>query len=128
MSRVQFRPGWLADSDLRQWLSAVDVVVFNYQAIFTSGAACLARSYGVPILLPTRLRTVALDEPSTLVQRFDDLGENFRARLESAFAVPPDYEAAAGWRATTAWSRIAELTDAAYRDALRLAGIQSSVH
>jgi glycosyltransferase involved in cell wall biosynthesis len=107
--------GWMEDQALRLWLSAADVVVFNYRQIFTSGAACLARSYGVPLLMPDRLDTVFLDEPSPYVERFGDVETSFGAALEAALAVPPSFEAAAGWRALTAWDRVAAATSEAYR-------------
>ena len=46
-SNVLCRPDWLDNEALRLWLSAADLAVFNYAEIFTSGAACLARSYGL---------------------------------------------------------------------------------
>lgn len=113
---AEFRPGWLTDADLREWLSAADAVLFNYRAIFTSGAACLARSYGVPVLMPRRLATAELAEPSPLVFRFDltDLHD----QLTRALATQPDYEAAAPWREATAWPRLAAATAQVYREAL----------
>ncbi len=114
---AEFRPGWLADADLREWLSAADAVLFNYRAIFTSGAACLARSYGVPILMPRRLQTVELGEPSPPVFRFDLAGD-LREKLEQALQTKPDYDAAAPWREATAWPRIAAATAEVYREAL----------
>ena len=119
VARLQFRPGWLSDEHLQQWLSAVDCVVFNYRSIFTSGAACLARSYGIPILLPSRLKTVALDEPHPTVFRFEDLPRDFERKLGEALDAPPDYESAAAWREATAWPKIAEVTASAYEDAIR---------
>lgn len=109
---------WLDDAALRLWLSAADAVVFNYRSIFTSGAACLARSYGVPILLPQRLGTVDLEEPNPLVFRFQSFGADFDSQLAAAFRARSDYNGAADWRAHTAWPRVANLTAAAYREAL----------
>jgi glycosyltransferase involved in cell wall biosynthesis len=114
---AQFRPGWLTDADLREWLSAVDAVLFNYRAIFTSGAACLARSYGVPLLMPRRLATAELAEPNALVFRFE-LASDLHEKLEQALQTKPDYDAAAPWREATAWPRIAAATAEAYREAL----------
>ena len=109
---------WLDDAALRLWLSTADAVVFNYRSIFTSGAACLARSYGVPILLPQRLDTVDLEEPNQLVFRFESFATDFDRQLAAALQRGADYPAAAGWRAHTAWPRIAKLTANAYREAL----------
>jgi glycosyltransferase involved in cell wall biosynthesis len=114
---AEFRPGWLTDADLREWLAAADAVLFNYRAIFTSGAACLARSYGVPILIPRRLRTVELGEPSPFVCRFD-LESDLHDKLAQALQTTPDYDAAAPWREATAWPRIAAATAEVYREAL----------
>lgn len=106
---------WLDDARLRLWLSAADAVVFNYRSIFTSGAACLARSYGVPILLPTRLGTVDLQEPHGSVFRFESFSTDFQSQLSAALTAGSDYAAAAEWRAHTAWPRVARLTAETYR-------------
>ena len=99
-----FAPAGWPRRDLREWLSAADAVLFNYRAIFTSGAACLARSYGVPMLMPRRLQTVELDEPSPLVFRFDLDGDLRRkagagvanqARLRRCGAVARSHRVAA---------------------------------
>ena len=115
---VTLRLGWLDDAALALWLSAADCALFNYRTIFTSGSAALARSWGVPILIPSRLATVDLGEPAPTVFRFDrpdtDLGEKLRAAL----ATPSDYSAAAPWRTATAWPRVAALTAEGYRAAL----------
>ncbi len=115
---VTLRLGWLDDPALALWLSAADAVLFNYRTIFTSGAACLARSWGVPILLPTRLDTVDLAEPAPTVFRFDRLDTDFAEKLTLALATPSDYTAAASWRSHTAWPRLAALTADGYRAAL----------
>ena len=110
--------GFLSDDALGLWLSAADVIIFNYREIFTSGAASLARSFGVPLLLPHRLDTVALDEPTPYVLRFTDLNTDFRRQLDAALSTPPDFAAAAPWRDACGWDRIADLTIEGYRSAL----------
>jgi len=122
IDRVVLRLGWLADEQLRWWLSAADAALFNYRTIFTSGAANLARSYGLPQLLPARLSTVALGEPAPSVFRFDSLAGDFSAKLAAACAAGLDYAGAADWRKETSWDRVAELTAAAYRRAAECAG------
>jgi glycosyltransferase involved in cell wall biosynthesis len=112
---VVCRLGWLSDDDLAAWLSAADAVIFNYRTVFTSGAASLARSWGLPLLLPARLETVALDEPSPRVFRFENLHGDFAAKLRGALAVAPDFASAADWRGATSWDRVAALTVRAYR-------------
>lgn len=104
----------LTDEELQLWLSAMDCVIFNYRTIFTSGAACLARSWGVPLLLPARLKTVDLDEPHPLVFRFSDKND-FVTQLRAALETPPDYSAAQPWREATSWDRIAAKTAAIYQ-------------
>ena len=116
--RIITRFSWLPEDQLRLWLSAADVTIFNYLNIFTSGAANLARSWGLPQLLPTRLETVVLDEPSPFVHRFNDFGESFGQQLQAALAVRPDYAAAADWRAACSWDRIAQLTLEGYQRAM----------
>jgi glycosyltransferase involved in cell wall biosynthesis len=115
-SRILLRFGWVPDEQLKLWLSAADCVLFNYRAIFTSGAACLARSFGVPLLIPERLRTVDLDEPSPLVFRFEGFEGDFSEKLADATRVSPDYFAASPYREKCAWSRVARSTVEVYRD------------
>ena len=113
--KIRFDLNRLSDEALERWLGATDCVLFHYRAILTSGAACLARSMGVPILIPRRLATVDLAEPHPLVFRFDELETDFPEVLGRALAAERDYAAAEGWRKATAWSRIAEQTAAVYR-------------
>lgn len=116
--RVVLRLGWMSDAQLGQWLSAVDAVIFNYRQIFTSGAAALARAWGVPVVLPRRLTTVDLAEPSAFVRRFDSFATDFGSALAGALATAPNFAAAADWRAATAWARIARATAGVYARAL----------
>jgi len=109
---------WLTDPELALFLCAADCALFNYRAIFTSGAATLARSWGLPILLPARLDTVDLAEPNTRVLRFDSLDARFLQKLAAALAIAPDYDSAENWRERTSWARVAELTAAGYREVL----------
>ena len=115
---VTLRLGWLDDAALALWLSAADCTLFNYRTIFTSGSAALARSWGVPILIPSRLATVDLAEPAFTVFRFDRLDTDFGGKLKAALATPSDHAAAAPWRAHTAWPRVAATTTEGYRAAL----------
>lgn len=110
--------GWLDDTQFKLWMCAANVTIFNYRQIFTSGAANLARSWGLPILLPKRLDTVVLDEPTPHVHRFEQLDSDFAAKLDAAFRVSPDFAAAADWRAACTWDTVARLTADGYRMAL----------
>jgi beta-1,4-mannosyltransferase len=125
--RIITRFSWIPDDQLRLWLSAADVTIFNYQQIFTSGAANLARAWGLPMLLPQRLDTVVLDEPTPFVHRFQNFEEDFGRQLAAAFACGPDYAAAATWRAACSWDGVAQLTLDGYRYALRGAVAQTSL-
>src|SRR5262249_4939206 len=109
---------WLPDELLRLWLSAAAVTIFNYRHIFTSGAANLARSFGIPILLPKRLDTVVLGEPTPYVRRFTNFATDFAEQLTAALAVQPDFAAASSWREASSWDTVARLTADGYRDAL----------
>jgi len=109
----------LGDEALRLWLSASDCAIFNYREIFTSGAATLARSFGMPLLIPRRLTVTDLDEPHPHVFRFEALNTDFRAQLERALATPCDYELAGEWRRKTSWDLVAEITAMVYRDVAR---------
>ncbi len=111
---------WLTDPELALFLCAADCALFNYRAIFTSGAAALARSWGLPILLPARLDTLDLAEPDPRVLRFDALDARFPPKLAAALAIPPDFAAAERWREQTSWSRVAAVTAAGYREVLGL--------
>lgn len=114
LTRFEF----LSDDALGLWLSAADVVISNYREILTSGAASLARSYGVPLILPRRLDTLDLGEPTPYVRRFTDFATDFRTELDAALALPPDFAAAAAWREACNWDRVAELTMDGYRSAM----------
>jgi glycosyltransferase involved in cell wall biosynthesis len=119
-SKILSRLEFLTDDALSLWLSAADLVIFNYREILTSGAASLARSYGIPLLLPHRLDTVDLDEPTPYVRRFTDLAIDFGSELDTALSMPPDFASAASWRQACNWDRIADLTIDGYRSALEL--------
>lgn len=106
---------WLQPADLNQWLSAAHAVLCNHRAIFSSGVACLARSFGLPVLLPSRHDTIDLGEPHPLVFRFGNLREELAELSAKALKVSPDYASAAAWREATSWDRVADLTLAAYR-------------
>ena len=106
---------WLDDETLRAWLSASDCVIFNYREIFSSGAAALARSYGIPLLIPYRLASVDLKEPHPHVFRFRALEDDFEVKLRGALETPNDYDLAAEWREETSWDRVAETTASVYR-------------
>jgi len=121
LDNVSLRLEWLPDEQLRLWLSAANAAIFNYRTIFTSGAASLARSWGVPILIPRRLHTVDLAEPNARVHRFESFATDFGAALASALAIPADFTAAADWRAATAWPHLARATFEVYKKALDVA-------
>jgi len=115
---VIHRFGWLSNELLRLWLSAADVTVFNYREVFTSGAASLARSFGIPILLPKRLDTVDLGDPTPYVRRFTDFASDFEQHLASALTVKPDFADAASWREACNWDNVARVVAGGYRDAI----------
>jgi beta-1,4-mannosyltransferase len=125
--KITARFGWVPDEQLRLWLSAADATIFNYREIFTSGAANLARSWGLPILLPHRLKTVVLDEPSPTVHRFSSFATDFGQQLQAALATPSNYASAAQWREACSWDRVAQLTMDGYRRALQPAMARTSL-
>ncbi len=116
---IRLRFGFLSDYDVKLHLCATDCVVLNYRTIFTSGVASLARAYGVPTLLPTRLKTVDVHEPHRSVIRFDALETDFAQRLVEALARGTDYAAAQEWRDATAWDVIAARTREVYDSVAR---------
>jgi glycosyltransferase involved in cell wall biosynthesis len=116
---LRFSREWLDHETLGAWLSASDCVIFNYREIFTSGAAALARSFGIPLLIPHRLTFADLQEPHTHVFRFHALDDDFRAQLEHALVTGTNYEAGRDWRNATSWERVAEITAPVYRDTVK---------
>jgi glycosyltransferase involved in cell wall biosynthesis len=110
--------GWLPDERLRSILAATNCALFNYKSILTSGAACLARSLGIPILLPARLKTIDLAEPCSRVIRFNGFDEDFLSKLELCLHFERDWESAAAWREACSWDKVAAITARAYREAI----------
>ncbi len=94
------------------------MVVCNHLRAFSSGGACLARSWGVPLLVPASAEAVDLGEPDPRVRRFETMDDRFARALEEMLAVAPDHAAAATWREATSWDRVAEITAATYREVL----------
>lgn len=113
-ANIIIRPEWLDDSTLSLWLSAADCALFNYREILVSGAACLARSRGLPVLLPQRLDSLDLGEPDPAVIRFHSLDGDFPRRLDEARAAGQTNASAAAWRSATAWPHVARLTASLY--------------
>jgi beta-1,4-mannosyltransferase len=118
---VVLKPHFQSDEQVNFWFSAADCAIINYRKIFTSGVACLARSLGLPLLLPARLTTVDLQEPHRLVYRFDSMKTDFAEKLERAIQQKSDYAAAEEWRRATAWEVVAARTREAYEIAMRQA-------
>lgn len=115
---ICLRLEWQSAETLSLWLSAADIAIFNYRRILTSGAASLARSWGLPIVLPRRLNTVELAEPNPRVFRFESPEIDLADTLLAALAVGADYSSAADWRELTSWKNVAKDTVAGYRRAL----------
>lgn len=113
---------WLDDAALRTWLSAADCVIFNYKSIFTSGAGALARSFGVPSVLPRSAATLDLGEPHRHVVRFESVQADLRDAIERALATPCDYARAEAWRQQTSWEAVAALTAPVYRRVMKTRG------
>jgi glycosyltransferase involved in cell wall biosynthesis len=116
---LRLSPDWLDDEALRTWLSAADCVIFNYKKIFTSGAGGLARSYGVPSVLPLSADTLDLGEPHEHVVRFESVQGDFREAIERALATPCDYAKAQEWRQRTSWDEVAAHTVRTYQKIVR---------
>ena len=115
-SRIHLRLDFVTNEELRQWLASSDCCLFNYEKILTSGSVHPPRSLGIPILLPDRLDTLELDEPSPRVIRFRTFAPNFHNQLLQCLDIGCDYDSAADWRESHAWSRIAEQTVELYRE------------
>jgi glycosyltransferase involved in cell wall biosynthesis len=119
---LRFSDNWLEEETLHEWLSAADCAIFNYRRILTSGAAPLARSHGLPIVIPHRVKTVDLSEPDPKVIRFDALDTDFCRQIERAVATPRDYDHAKKWRDATSWQQVAERTAETYRQIVTVRG------
>lgn len=115
--RIRTRFEHVPDEQLSLWLGACNCVLFNYRQIFTSGAASLARSCGVPILLPGRLRTLDLGEPDARVARFGNI-EELQAAVPAAIKLGTDHASAAAFRASCSWNVIAAKTHQLYTSLL----------
>jgi beta-1,4-mannosyltransferase len=115
---VRLELGWQSEDKLHQWLAAANCVLFNYRFILTSGAASLARSLGIPMLIPKRLSTIDLIEPHPLVFRFTDFESDFSDLLQRAAAHERDANAAAAFREESGWEKIAAKTVDVYRAVL----------
>lgn len=114
--RIHLRLDFVTTEELRQWLAAADCCLFNYEQILTSGSVHPPRSLGIPILVPERLETLELDEPSSRVLRFRSFEEDFHGQLQQSLKIGCNYDSAADWRQTHAWSRIAGQTIELYRE------------
>lgn len=119
-ANILLRFGFQSDEELNLWFSAAAGAIINYRSIFASGVACLARSWGVPLMLPHRLTTIDLDEPHPLVFRYEALESDFSRVLQEALASQRDGNAAKPWRSRTAWKNVAAQTAQVYE---RVCGI-----
>lgn len=117
-SGIHLRFAFQSDEEVRLWFSAADCVIINYETIFTSGVASLARSYGLSVLLPSRSETVDLQEPHPSVFRFDSVEGNFGEKLHGALLFQSSYATAEEWRKSIAWDRIAADTRRVYDRAI----------
>lgn len=115
---VRIVEGFQSDERVMWWLRAADVSIINYRKVFTSGTASLARSFGIPLLIPHRLNTVDLQEPHPLVFRYDQLQGDFAEKLHEALHTGADYALAEEWRRSTAWEKVAAKTRAVYEKVL----------
>jgi glycosyltransferase involved in cell wall biosynthesis len=105
----------LPPAELVLWLAACNATIFHYRAILTSGAACLARSLGVPILIRRALDTVDLGEPDPLVVRYDDNPGSLDHALREAMRLEAETSCPVALRELTAWKRVAADTNSVYR-------------
>jgi beta-1,4-mannosyltransferase len=51
-ARIRYHPSWVPAQLMQRYLKASDVIVLPYHAIWNSGAALLALSFNVPVVLP----------------------------------------------------------------------------
>ena len=102
------------DAEMLSWHALSSGVIFNYTRILTSGAASLARSFGVPILIRRNLTTVDLLEPHPMVFRFDSASDDLPECVDAVASLPYSRDIDISWKNHVSWSNIAEKTIAAY--------------
>jgi glycosyltransferase involved in cell wall biosynthesis len=112
---IRWENCYLDEVELACWLDACDAVLFNYRAILTSGAACLARSRGCPILIPRRLNTIDLGSPSSGILRFNAIGDKeFLSALDSLPSREAIGDETTAYRTECSWDRVGRLTREVY--------------
>lgn len=113
-SNIRLLPEFFSPEHLAALISAADCCLFNYREILNSGSILIPRSWGIPVLLPERLGTLALGEPNPRVVRFGNFDTDFPARLQQALDAGRDYQAAKSWRDETSWRVAARRTAEIY--------------
>jgi hypothetical protein len=113
--RIDQRVG---DREMLWWHAVASGVVFNYSRILTSGAASLARSLGVPIIIRGDLASVDLLEPHATVFRFASTFDDLPKCLDAVALLPEARQIDEAWKNHVSWSNIAEKTILAYSNCL----------
>ena len=104
---------------MKLWLASADGVIFNYRRGLTSGAASLARSLGLPIIIHQRMGTVDLMEPNPSVFRYASLEGDFKDCLEKVVALRgKKFERNGSWSESIGWTDIAMQTIKLYQKTL----------
>lgn len=121
---VDFRPGFVDDSDVPTMFAAADLVVLPYRRVYQSGVALLAMSHGRTVLasdLPALTETVRDGRTGFLFRRGD--AEHLAERLSELAERRPELDETGrrgrAWvRRHHDWRTIGERTLAVYRGLL----------
>lgn len=118
--RILYRPGKVNDEEIPTLFGACDCAIFNYKQIFSSGAACHARSFGLPIIVPKRCDTLELGEPNPTVFRFNKVGkDDFWQSVSQASNLGRNNREGQNWKQETSWDKVAKITANTYRKHLK---------
>jgi acetyltransferase-like isoleucine patch superfamily enzyme/glycosyltransferase involved in cell wall biosynthesis len=120
--RVVLNLEWVPDEEVARYIQAADFAVFPFREVTNSASVLLARSFGLPVVIPDLANLC--DVPSDSAIRFEPGLEHLAAALERAEHMPEDeYQrmrdaVASSEVVQTDWRTAALSTIDAYRAAL----------
>jgi len=121
--RILMYDEYIPDSDVQRYLNAMDIAVFPFSRITTSGSILLACSFGKPVVAP---RIGALqDMPDTIGVLYEPAADVpldvlIGGLLEDPAALKRAGEASYRYAAGLSWDTIAEQTEHVYAKALHV--------
>lgn len=113
----------IPSAEVQYFMRAADVVVLPYREILNSGAALLALSFHIPVVVPRMGSSLELEQlfGNSWVRTYDTLRPEQLVEWQAAAKrlASADHEQARVALATLDWTRIASLTVEAYKAVLR---------